>query len=112
LTPRLFNQTAAFALPPENIVNATIMSAVNGAGNGSTSKSVDADGLTAPGFQPQNKMTVTPPRGEDLQKSYAAVVGSEANPKGWYGSMSMSQLTFMFILTRCSFKYSNILSLL
>ncbi|EHK41347.1 uncharacterized protein TrAtP1_004805 [Trichoderma atroviride] len=63
------------------------MSAVNGAGNGSTSKAADVDGLSAPGFQPQNKMTVQPPSGEDLQKSYAAVVGNEANPKGWYGSM-------------------------
>ncbi|KAL7922008.1 SPFH domain family protein [Trichoderma austrokoningii] len=65
------------------------MSAVNGAGhgNGSTSKAADVDGHSAPGFQPQNKMTVQPPTGEDLQRSYAAVVGSEANPKGWYGSM-------------------------
>lgn len=67
------------------------MSAVNGAGHGSSSKAADVDGL--PGFQPQNKMTVKPPSGDDLQESYAAVVGSEANLKGWYGSMSMSQLT-------------------
>ncbi|KAL7903233.1 SPFH domain family protein [Trichoderma sp. TUCIM 5745] len=63
------------------------MSAVNGAGQGSTSKAADLNGHSVPGFQPQNKMTVQPPSGEDLQKSYAAVVGSEANPKGWYGSM-------------------------
>jgi erythrocyte band 7 integral membrane protein len=62
------------------------MSAVNGAGNGSTSKSVDNEG-GLPGFQPQKKMAVEPPRGDDLQQSYAAVIGAEANPKGWYGSM-------------------------
>lgn len=77
------------------------MSAVNGAGHGSSSKAADVDGLSPPGFQPQNKMTVKPPSGEDLQKSYAAVVGSEANPKGWYGGMSMSQLTLSTFLMRC-----------
>ena len=40
------------------------------------------------GFVSQAKMTVAPPSEEDLQKSCAKVVGSEANPKGWYGSMS------------------------
>ncbi|RDA89638.1 hypothetical protein CP533_0738 [Ophiocordyceps camponoti-saundersi (nom. inval.)] len=39
------------------------------------------------GFQAQNKMAVQPPRQEDLQKSYARIVGDDANPKGWYGSM-------------------------
>lgn len=42
------------------------------------------------GFVSQAKMTVAPPSEEDLQKSCAKVVGSEANPKGWYGSMSTS----------------------
>lgn len=53
----------------------------NGNGNG-------ANGATAAGFVAQAKMTVEPPRETDLQQSYAKVVGSEANPKGWYGSMS------------------------
>lgn len=39
------------------------------------------------GFRPQVNMTVQPPRQEDLQKSYASIVGDEANPSGWYGSM-------------------------
>lgn len=66
------------------------MSVPNGAGHGSSSKAADHDGTNATGFQPQNKMTVQPPRNEDLQVSYAAEIGGEANPKGWYGSMSMS----------------------
>ncbi|KAL7819279.1 SPFH domain family protein [Trichoderma aethiopicum] len=63
------------------------MSALNGAGHSSSSKATDHDGSNTPGFQPQNKMTVQPPRNEDLQVSYAAEIGGEANPKGWYGSM-------------------------
>ncbi|KAI0131560.1 stomatin-like protein [Daldinia grandis] len=39
------------------------------------------------GFQPQINMTVERPREEDLQQSYASIVGTDANPKGWYGSM-------------------------
>ncbi|KAK3988189.1 putative stomatin-like protein [Cladorrhinum sp. PSN332] len=40
------------------------------------------------GFRAQANMTaVQPPKPEDLQRSYAAVVDSDANPKGWYGSM-------------------------
>ncbi|KAF3067319.1 hypothetical protein GL218_08700 [Daldinia childiae] len=39
------------------------------------------------GFQPQVNMTVERPRQEDLQQSYASIVGTDANPKGWYGSM-------------------------
>ncbi|PHH63291.1 hypothetical protein CDD81_6148 [Ophiocordyceps australis] len=39
------------------------------------------------GFQPQANMAVIPPRQEDLQRSYATLVGDDANPKGWYGSM-------------------------
>lgn len=42
----------------------------------------------AGGFVSQQRMAVAPPREDDLQQSYAKVVGSEANPKGWYGSMS------------------------
>jgi erythrocyte band 7 integral membrane protein len=41
----------------------------------------------APGFRAQGPMTVERPRQEDLQQSYAQVVDSNANPKGWYGSM-------------------------
>ncbi|OAA63203.1 stomatin family protein [Cordyceps fumosorosea ARSEF 2679] len=41
----------------------------------------------AGGFVSQQRMAVAPPREDDLQQSYAKVVGSEANPKGWYGSM-------------------------
>ncbi|KAK6954944.1 hypothetical protein Daesc_002573 [Daldinia eschscholtzii] len=39
------------------------------------------------GFQPQGNMTMEPPREQDLQQSYASIVGTDANPKGWYGSM-------------------------
>jgi erythrocyte band 7 integral membrane protein len=39
------------------------------------------------GFRPQVNMTVQPPREQDLQQSYASVIGTDANPKGWYGSM-------------------------
>jgi len=52
--------------------------------------------VTNGGFRPQVPMAVMavqPPRQEDLQRSYAAVVDSNANPKGWYGSMSMSHCT-------------------
>lgn len=62
--------------------------AVNGAGPSSVSKPTQQhEDEQAVGFQPQNKMTVQPPKKEDLQRSYATVVTSEANPKGWYGSM-------------------------
>ncbi|KIH89208.1 hypothetical protein SPBR_07445 [Sporothrix brasiliensis 5110] len=39
------------------------------------------------GFRPQANMAVVPPRKEDLQKSYASIVGDDHNPAGWYGSM-------------------------
>lgn len=39
-------------------------------------------------FRPEAPMiAVIPPRKEDLQKSYAAIVGNDADAKGWYGSM-------------------------
>lgn len=44
---------------------------------------------TAIGFRPQVNMTVQPPKMEDLQRSYATIVSTDADPKGWYGSMSM-----------------------
>lgn len=40
------------------------------------------------GFRPQQAMNVEPPKPQDLQPSYASIVGNDANPKGWYGSMS------------------------
>lgn len=66
---------------------------VNDHADGHTSKadsSLDGNG----GFQPTHKMTVQPPKKEDLQRSYATVVDEDANPQGWYGSMS----TFPFPL--------------
>ncbi|KAI1095281.1 stomatin-like protein [Rostrohypoxylon terebratum] len=39
------------------------------------------------GFRSQPNMTVERPRQEDLQASYASIVGNDANPKGWYGNM-------------------------
>lgn len=42
------------------------------------------------GFRAQPNMTaVQPPKPEDLQMSYASVVGVDPQPKGWYGAMSM-----------------------
>jgi len=47
-------------------------------------KSHDTNG----GFRPQAAMAaVVPPRQEDLQKSYEAIVGNDAGAKGWYGGM-------------------------
>ncbi|CAM1509050.1 Fc.00g027890.m01.CDS01 [Cosmosporella sp. VM-42] len=66
------------------------MSTING-GDSSGSKAPLAPhaavDTTNGGFQSQHKMTVQPPKKEDLQVSYARVVEAEANPKGWYGSM-------------------------
>lgn len=55
-----------------------------------SSKAADTNGVggQAGGFRPQGPMTVQPPRQEDLQKSYASIVGTDADAKGWYGSMS------------------------
>jgi len=55
--------------------------------NGEGSSAGKAHDETAVGFQPTNKMTVQPPKEDDLQRSYATTVGSEANPPGWYGKM-------------------------
>jgi erythrocyte band 7 integral membrane protein len=42
----------------------------------------------ASGFKPHHSIvTVVPPKPDDLQRSYAAIVTTDANPKGWYGSM-------------------------
>lgn len=40
------------------------------------------------GFRPQANMSVQPPKMEDLQQSYATIITHDANPKGWYGTMS------------------------
>ncbi|KAL7624598.1 hypothetical protein AAE478_006165 [Parahypoxylon ruwenzoriense] len=57
----------------------------------STSKNRVVDettgGSAAAGFRSQVNMTVERPRQEDLQQSYASIVGTDANPKGLYGSM-------------------------
>jgi hypothetical protein len=48
----------------------------------------------ASGFKPHHSIvTVVPPKPDDLQRSYAAIVTTDANPKGWYGSMSTSSLS-------------------
>lgn len=57
-------------------------------GDSSSAKGKQSDTVAA-GFRPQVNMSVQPPKPEDLQKSYASIVGNDANPKGWYGSMSM-----------------------
>lgn len=41
------------------------------------------------GFRPQLNMEVTPPRPEDLQKSYATIVSDYSGTNDWYGGMSM-----------------------
>lgn len=70
------------------------MSSTNGGGAGPAGpvhKQPDLEsnngGVSAAGFQPQNKMTVVPPKAEDLQMSYASIVGTDADAKGWYGTM-------------------------
>ena len=54
---------------------------------GSASKA-PAPVINGGGFRPQVNMEVEPPKVEDLQASYASVVGQDSNPQGWYGSMS------------------------
>lgn len=68
------------------------MSAPNGVGHSSSSKATDQDTVPGTGFQPQIKMKVVPPSRDDLQQDYAAEMGGERDPKGWYGGMSMSLL--------------------
>jgi len=64
-------------------------STMNSADGDSSSAKGKQNDSTAPGFRPQAAMAVIPPKAEDLQKSYASIVGTDADPKGWYGSMSM-----------------------
>ncbi|KAK3387534.1 stomatin family protein [Podospora didyma] len=52
-----------------------------------SSKGKSVEPVSNGGFKPSINMTVQPPKEEDLQKSYASIVGNDANPKGWYGSM-------------------------
>lgn len=75
-----------------------------------SSKAADTNGHGAQaGFRPQGPMVVQPPRQEDLQKSYASIVGTDADAKGWYGSMSksaphlrsISHLSPQLVLTVC-----------
>ncbi|KAG6146083.1 hypothetical protein E4U34_006837 [Claviceps purpurea] len=59
---------------------APIMADLDG-GGGSSSKA------PAPGYETGPKMEVQPPRQEDLQQSYATLIGNDSNPKGFYGGM-------------------------
>lgn len=45
------------------------------------------NGIKDPGFRTQGNMVVERPKQEDLQQSYASIVGNDADAKGWYGSM-------------------------
>ncbi len=65
------------------------MASISNDAGTTSSKGKTALPETNGGFRPQVNMVVQPPRPEDLQKSYATVVDTDANPKGWYGSMSM-----------------------
>ncbi|KAG6041951.1 hypothetical protein E4U41_000066 [Claviceps citrina] len=56
------------------------MAHVNGQGSSSKAPATH-------GYESGPKMEVQPPRQEDLQQSYATVVGNDPNPKGWYGGM-------------------------
>lgn len=64
----------------------TMASTLNG--TSSSSKAPEVEPSTG-GFQAQNKMAVQPPTEDDLQRSYATVVRTDVDYKGWYGSMSM-----------------------
>lgn len=59
-------------------------------------KGVETNG----GYHASGSMSVVPPRPEDLQQSYAAIVGDvhDKNEAGWYGAMSMSRPTFRLAL--------------
>lgn len=59
----------------------------NGGGKAPAS-TADNDTIANGGFQPTHKMAVQPPTKDDLQRSYATVVDANANPEGWYGTMS------------------------
>lgn len=65
-------------------------------GEGSSSKATENGVEGNGGFIAQAKMTVQPPKKEDLQRSYATIVSTDANPKGWYGSMSRFPLCYLW----------------
>ncbi len=77
---------------------------MSGAVNGHNASSKAPDYESTPsaaavgGFQAAKPMTVQPPRQEDLQVSYATTVDAEANPKGWYGNMSMFISSILFFI--------------
>jgi hypothetical protein len=74
------------------------------ANGGSSSKNPNGEHSLG-GFQAQNKMAVQPPREDDLQQSYATVVRTDADHKGWYGGMSKFMFLFLFVffsLAPCS----------
>lgn len=83
------NNTTSSARPLSPTVNMSAP-AYAGQGSSSSSKAPAADHDPSDGgFKPQQQMTVQPPSKDDLQRSYATVVDADANPKGWYGTMSM-----------------------
>ncbi|KAI5458604.1 hypothetical protein BGZ63DRAFT_416220 [Mariannaea sp. PMI_226] len=55
--------------------------------NGDSSSKAPEQPSNTGGFQTQHKMTVQPPKKEDLQKSYATTVDDGSQAAGWYGSM-------------------------
>lgn len=66
----------------------------NGANHEGSSNGVSNKDIVI-GFRPQ-PMAVIPPREQDLQQSYASIVGNDDSKKeGWYGSFSkeLSHLT-------------------
>jgi erythrocyte band 7 integral membrane protein len=77
---------------------------VHNIANGSSGSKVPEGESSTGGFQAQNKMTVQPPKQDDLQQSYATVVRTDVDYKGWYGGMSKS-FSFLFLafsLALCS----------
>lgn len=56
----------------------------------SSSKAKAPESLGNGGFRSQGGVTVQPPKREDLQPSYASVVGEEASSQKWYPSMCKS----------------------
>lgn len=75
--------------PAEGASVAPALGSVNGSTAVSAGKRADLGGRGSQddGFAPEAAMIVEPARQEDLQRSYATIVDSNANPKGWYGSM-------------------------
>ena len=76
-------------------MSASAASAASDAGAAS-SNNINGGKIPDVGFRPQANMAVVPPKKEDLQKSYASIVGDDHNPAGWYGSMSKFFFFFFF----------------